>query len=370
MDAKSAYKVPLDVVKLCLLICFQAYRPAAIWAGVGCGKSSLVAQIAEEINFFLYDVRLSDKDPTDLGGCPVPNLKQGTLVYLIANDLIPFKQYDANGNLLPAPWEKDGHEGAVLLIDEVDRCSIEVQNVALQLLLDRRVNGHELYDSVVVVCCGNAESDIGTTPLSGAAANRLIHLYAETTSKKALENWQDWATDYGLPPYAIGFAEHRQEIFCGEKIEFAEVATCTARSYTWANELISLCETIGGFAVKPKVLKALVYGAIGQVAGIELLEYYKQADKCPKPADIEADPQGANIPEDDGVLYAVTQHLITAAYNDGSEDRDKTRAFCTYASRWRDEHKAAFFRRAIKRGLTIAGLSEYQEWEESCKKAA
>jgi hypothetical protein len=366
---KAAYKVSLEFIKLCLILCFQAKRPVNIVAGVGCGKSTLVAQVTKDINYKLYDLRLSDKDPTDLGGTPCPNIAKGTLQYLIASDLIPYKQYDKNGKLLPPPWEAEGYDGAVLLIDEIDRSTLEVQNVALQLLLDRRVNGHELYDDVVVCCCGNAESDIGTTPLSSAAATRLINLYVDTTSDKALENWQAWAADNGLPPYAIGFAEHRKEVFCGKDVDFIEVAKCTPRTYTWAVQLIELCKQVGTYALKPKVLKALVYGAIGQVAGAELLGYYKLFNECPTVAEIEADPDNCLIPDDLGTLYAVAQSLINSAANDGKEDRDKTRAFAKYAYRWPEEHKAAFYRRAAKKGLTVAGLQEYKNWESDVKAA-
>ena len=51
----------------------------------------------------------------------------------------------------------------------------------------------------------------------------------------------------------------------------------------------------------------------------------------------------------------------------GKEDKQATRAFIKYASRWPASIKAAFMRGAEKRGLAVAGLPEYQQWEEEQK---
>ena len=58
------------------------------------------------------------------------------------------------------------------------------------------------------------------------------------------------------------------------------------------------------------------------------------------------------------------QHLIEKALNDGKEDREATRSFVKYAARWPEAAKCAFMRTAEKRGLTVAGLPEYKQWEK------
>jgi hypothetical protein len=368
----KAYTSTLDVIRLGVLICFEMTKQGTplvpvIWGRVGCGKSQLMQQIASYLGYELFDLRTSDKDPTDIGGTPVPNTDTKTLEYYVSNNLIPFKQYDEKGNYI-----KPKRKGAILFLDEKDRATIEVGNSCLQLDLDRTINGKELDDDVFVCGAGNADSDIGTTPLSSAAATRLIHFFVDTTSSKAVEGWQTWATQAGLPDWAIAFAEVRKEVFCGEEVEYTEVTECTPRTFEWAVRIQEKCEEIGKHAARKDVVKALVYGAIGQTAGQESMAFRKLKKNVPDIEAIISDPEGTPVPGIDsnggdalGILYITKQFLIERAWNDGSEDREATRAFTTYASRWPEEIKAAFMRGAMKRGLTVAGLQEYKDWDAS-----
>lgn len=370
MKNVTAYTSTLEVIRLCVLICFELSRPKerqrlvpVIWGGVGLGKSQLVKQIADHLGYELFDFRSSDKDPTDIGGTPVPDINSKTLEYYVSNKLIPFKRLDKNGN--PIPFKSNRPK--ILLLDELDRSTQEVQNVNLQLILDGMVNGHVLDDDVYIVCCGNGDSDIGTSPLSEAAATRLIHFYVDSTSDRAIEGWQNWALSQGLPDWAIAFAEVRKEVFAGEQVEFTQQAKITPRTFVWALEFIEKCEKLGGYATRKDVIKALVFGAVGSAAGQEAIAFRKLKKNVPDAEAIMSDPEGAKVPDGKdslGILYITKQHLINKALNDGKEDRAATRAFVKYASRWPESIKGAFMRTAEKRGLTVAGLPEYKQWEE------
>jgi hypothetical protein len=369
MKTLKAYTSTLEVIRLCVMICFELSRPSQgkrlvpyIVGGVGLGKSQLVKQIADYLGYELFDFRSSDKDPTDIGGTPVPDIRTKTLEYYVSNKLIPFKQFDECGNAI-----KHKRKGAIFFCDEHDRAPIEVGNVNLQLFLDGQVNGHVLDDDVYVICAGNGDSDIGTTPLSEAAATRLIHFYVDSTSDKAIEGWQDWATKEGLPDWAIAFADVRKEVFTGEEIVYQQQAKFTPRTFVWALDFIEKCEQLGGYATRPDVIKALVFGAIGSAAGQEAISFRKLKKNVPDAAKIIADPDGVKVPtgkESLGILYITMQHLIEKALNDGKEDREATRSFVKYAARWPEAAKCAFMRTAEKRGLTVAGLPEYKQWEK------
>jgi|TARA_Y100000361_G_scaffold153902_1_gene177182 hypothetical protein len=372
MKSLAAHATPLEIIRLCVMICFQLSKPKqnnrlvpVIWGGVGLGKSQLVQQIAAHLGYDLYDFRSSDKDPTDIGGTPVPDINSKTLEYYVSNKLIPFKRYDADGNPIPSKSKRP----KILFLDEIDRGTIEVTNVELQLLLDGSVNGHELDDDVYIVCAGNGDSDIGTTPMSEAACTRLIHFYVDSTSDKAIEGWQNWAASQGLPDWAIAFAEVRKEVFAGEEVTFTERSKFTPRTYVWALDFIEKCEEIGGFAARPDVIKALVFGAIGQAAGQEAIAFRKLRKNVPDAESIIKDPD-QDVPtckDALGILYIAKQYLIDYAMKSGKEDKQATRAFIKYASRWPASIKAAFMRGAEKRGLAVAGLPEYQQWEEEQK---
>lgn len=358
---------------MAILICFEMTKQGIplvpiVWGRVGCGKSQMFHQLARYLGYELVDLRTSDKDPTDIGGLPCPDTDKGEVKYLQSALMERvLKQYDKDGNYIPKK-----REGCIFLMDEKDRSTTEVQNSTLQLDLDRCINGRELDPDVYVCGAGNADSDMGTTPLSSAAATRLIHFFVDTTSSKAVEGWQTWATQAGLPDWAIAFAEVRKEVFCGEEVEYTEVTECTPRTFEWAVRIQEKCEEIGKHAARKDVVKALVYGAIGQTAGQESMAFRKLKKNVPDIEAIISDPEGTPVPGIDsnggdalGILYITKQFLIERAWNDGSEDREATRAFTIYASRWPEEIKAAFMRGAMKRGLTVAGLQEYKDWDAS-----
>lgn len=47
----------------------------------GVGKSAVVKQIAEEMNYFFIDTRLAFKENVDLGGYPVPDHESKQMIY-------------------------------------------------------------------------------------------------------------------------------------------------------------------------------------------------------------------------------------------------------------------------------------------------
>lgn len=94
-----------------------------IWRSPGIGKSSIVAQIAQERDIDFVDVRLSQLAPTDLRGLPV------------AEDGIS-KWYP------PEFLPRDGK--GILFLDEINMAPPAMQGVAQQLILDRRVGSYKV----------------------------------------------------------------------------------------------------------------------------------------------------------------------------------------------------------------------------------
>ena len=101
----------------------------------GLGKSALAAQIANEWNLKLIDVRLSQCDPTDLNGFISSNAERTKCSYLpidtfpIEGDALPVdvEVKDAQGNII-----KPGriYDGWFLLLDEINSAPRLVQAAA------------------------------------------------------------------------------------------------------------------------------------------------------------------------------------------------------------------------------------------------
>tara|TARA_B100000902_G_C27269589_1_gene895550 strand:- start:982 stop:1212 length:231 start_codon:yes stop_codon:yes gene_type:complete len=69
--ALEAMTVDIATAKRAAAVCFQNKRPFIVWGKYGCGKSQMIAQLAESMSATLYDFRTSDKEPPDLAGLPV-----------------------------------------------------------------------------------------------------------------------------------------------------------------------------------------------------------------------------------------------------------------------------------------------------------
>ena len=141
----EAMTVDISTARRAAAVCCQLKRPFIVWGKYGCGKSYMIQNLAKEMGAELFDFRTSDKEPPDLAGLPVPDQVNRCVQWLINHETIPWKRYDSNGKRIKPKWKI-----AILFLDEFDRSMVEVMNVALQILLDRRVNGHELEDNVLI----------------------------------------------------------------------------------------------------------------------------------------------------------------------------------------------------------------------------
>jgi len=324
-----------------LAVCFAANVPAAIWGAVGVGKSSSVRQMAQSLGYQLFDIRLSDKEPSDLGGIPFP--VDGRLKWLVP-DTLPFRHIH-------------GDIKAILFPDEFDRADIGVQNAALQLLLDRSINGYELSSNCVIVIAGNATTDIGTSPLSKAAANRVCHLYVDTRSEGAVAIYQRWAVQNGVSTALQGFAKFRQEVWCSGSLSdnLESMAIATPRSFDYADRLLQFMQA-ARFEVSDLRLP-LVSGCVGKAAAVEFLAYVDMVDKAPTVDEVLLAPDDCRVPDDPAVLYAVTLHLVGCA-----SSRERAEAFCRYGQRWPRESAAYLMKLLADKEPAVVTTPAYQAW--------
>ncbi len=105
------------------LINQQIQVSVMIWGAPGIGKSSIVAQIAQECDLDFVDVRLSQLAPTDLRGLPVA---ENGISKWYPPEFLP-----RNGK-------------GILFLDELNMAPPAMQGVAQQLILDRRVGSYSV----------------------------------------------------------------------------------------------------------------------------------------------------------------------------------------------------------------------------------
>ena len=138
----------------------------------GVGKSQLFKQIAASLNLDLIDRRLSQMTEGDLLG--LPELSDGVTRFC------------------PPDWFMSACKGPkVLLLDEYNRATTEVLQTAMQITLDRELNGWKLHPETRIYAAINASAEYIVNELDPAQADRFWTVDLEAT----VEDWLTWASE-------------------------------------------------------------------------------------------------------------------------------------------------------------------------------
>ena len=160
--------------------------PLHIWGACGVGKSQLVAQVADDLDFEFLDVRAVQLDPVDLRG--LPRIK------------------DDQTQWVPPKFLPTAGKG-ILFLDELTSAPQMTQAGCYQLVLDRKLGEYVLPGGWVVIAAGNPASERGVHfSMPRPLRNRFVHLELEAD----LNDWCKWAVGAGVRPEIIAFLRSSQ----------------------------------------------------------------------------------------------------------------------------------------------------------------
>jgi len=164
----------------------------------GISKSATFRAIADKMSMQYIDLRTSTMDETDLGSYPVISEIDGLKVVQSA---------------VPA-WAIKANERPTLIhFEELNRCSQNVRNAALGILLERLIGTNfKFNDNVFMVASGNPETDYESDveTFGTALRNRLIPI----TFELKLDDWiSEFAEPHGVNPAVIGFLKQKINFF-------------------------------------------------------------------------------------------------------------------------------------------------------------
>ena len=272
---------------------------AAHEAAVQMGKGKRVVQLGEcsdpANEFGLFDVRLSQCDPVDVGGLPYADKELNIQRRLVAD-------------WFPSTDRKDIPEYGMLLLEEVVSAPPAVQAAAYQLTLDRRIGDKKMKPGWCVVLTGNLMTDGGVvhkmpTPL----ANRLIHVYVRSDN----DGWMKWAVDHNIENVLIGFLRFRQDLLntFEKHVEkkSKDHAFATERAWHAVDDILK---------ANPNAHPALLAGTVGNGPATEFAAFREIWQSMPNIDGILMDPANAPLPEDTNVRYAVCTALAARATGD------------------------------------------------------
>lgn len=236
--------------------------------------------IDQDSNFI--DFRLSQIDPTDLRGIPVPEK-----VYigmdgksLIESDLKEVKDYIAETAVvwaapkvlkLPADWK------GVIMFDEINSAMPIVQAASYQLILDRCVGEMKLPKTALILAAGNRENDGGVTfTLATPLRDRMTHIEMEP-------NHQDWIDDYAigkrLNAATVAFINNTGSKYFNTLSPNDPSHSGGTSPRSW--ERVSQYEDLNDGSIDKAVYRALIAGRIGEGAATVYIEYVENVSKLP-----------------------------------------------------------------------------------------
>lgn len=296
-----------------------------IWGDPGIGKSDTVRAVAKAMDIGLIDMRLSLYDPTDLRGFPV--VKAGAM-HFIPPALLPTKGK------------------GILLLDEMPAAPPATQNIAYQLVLDRRLGEYELPKGWHIVAAGNHARNGGVHySLAPALANRFVHL--EMAADPA--DWDLWAQDNGISDVTRAFIRWKPSLLHSMEERKTGMAFPTPRS--WASADSIACASYGALE-EYELLK----GTVGEGPAIEFTTFVKIARELPTAAEIFIAPDTAPIPASPGGKHAALLMLAKAT-------GDKSFAACMkYIARMEVEFQTAFANDIARNRRELTNSKEFIDW--------
>lgn len=249
-------------------------RAVFIYGGAGVGKSDKVQQVANEL-FPLYigqnlvDIRLSDKEPTDVTGVPVPvQMPDGSTQTVYA---------------IPSYLPKDPNWCGIILLDELTNASVACQQAAYQIMLDGKIGDYVFPRNAIRVGAGNRDGDGGATvALLRPLANRMVIVEVEYN----LDVWiEDFATVHDVHTSIIGYVKQfPDKFYTGDDEQLEDgMPFSTPRSLVGASDALKdfdqklMSEHITGICIQ---------GMLGKGVDTEVMAYHQRALKLPTIADI------------------------------------------------------------------------------------
>lgn len=317
------------------------HTPVMLWGAPGVGKSQMVAQIAENHNVPLIDIRLSQMEPSDLRGIP---FRVGDLVEWAVPAMLPNAQ-------------RHGERG-ILFLDEITSAPPSVSAAAYQLILDRKLGEYEVPEGWAIIAAGNRQGDRGVTySMPAPLANRFSHYEVEVN----LDDWVAWAYLNGIDERVIAFLRFRQDLLFEFDAAQNPVAFPSPRSWEFAHRALQK------FDHSNNLLLGALQACVGKAAGIEVKAFVDSLDQMP---DLDAIVRGEDLaaPKEIDLQYAVATALVGRAIRakETAEAMTVHGHILNYASRFPQREMGVMMVSDMHRavGQDIFAVPEFAAWAD------
>lgn len=281
---------PRDVSEL-LAATIEAKLPALLTGAPGVGKSDLVAQAAERAGANLIISHPVVADPTDAKGLPwiASNKKEAT--FLPFGELAEALRADK-----PTVW----------FLDDLGQASPAVQASFMQLILARRINGHNLPDHIVFIAATNRRTDrAGVSGILEPVKSRFATIISVEAN---VDDWCIWALNNNQPVELTAFMRFKPDLLHKFEPSVDIKNSPSPRTWAYAGKLANL-------KLPAHLELEAIRGAVGEGAAAEFIGFLQVYRSLPSLDSILLDPDNAVLPgtEQVSARYAVAIGLGSRA---------------------------------------------------------
>lgn len=227
--------------------------PVMLWGPTGLGKSSLIKEIAKDLNRPVIDIRLSQVEFSDLRGIPYISKDQKVLWSI------------------PSFFPTDPNDDSIIFLDEINTAHSSVLSAAYQLILDRQIGEYILPPKVSLVAAGNrTEDNDELTEIPRPLLNRFCHFEV----KYNFDSWFEHAKN-NHNKYVLDYlSSNKSELF---DLSPNTRAFNTPRSWERVSQIMSSFPS--EISSSLTILQPLIESCIGEPAAIKFMSFLKKKNK-------------------------------------------------------------------------------------------
>lgn len=321
----------------------------------GIGKSDLVMQTAENL-------AAMKKHPVGVGRHFAATWgPQDVTGYLTVH------MQEVDGRNVPVsnfsmpPWMLDDNgvplnsfKQAICVLEEYDKCIVEVKKALAPVTLGKQVATWKLGDHVGVVILTNdaSSSRQGSTKDFDFTINRKIILGATGT----VAGWLEWADKNDVDPMFKAFAEKFPQLVFSGTVPEKQGPFCTPRSLVALSKLAKYMVDPSGHLTDSEGFVEIGSGCIGTPATLELVTWLKMRDEVPSFAEMVAKPSTVKVPEDpSGQLMAA--HIAAS-----SVDEKTMEPIVKYMRRLMPQFHIVFVKSATRKNFRLVNNKAFEKW--------
>lgn len=327
----------ISQIKSVLTKTIPAREPVLLKSSPGIGKTTLLKQVAAELDYEVVLRHPVVEESVDSKG--IPNF------------------YTDSGGAqrarftLTDDWRSlcETQKKTLCVIDDIGQASVSVQAPYMQWLLERQVNGQRVSDTVSFVACTNRRGD--AAGVQGLITPLLSRFTCVLEVDFDHSEWVKWAIENGQPDAICSFARFKPQLISAFKPSRDMEQSPTPRNWAGLGRLLNLgIDQLAAWE-----------GAVGAGAAAEFKAYYDTYLNLPDVDALLLDPLNAEVPDRPDVLYALMGSLASRASKKSFD------GIIAYLNRCPIEFAAVCLQDSITRKREVCSTRAFTKWANDHK---